>query len=484
MPRSIPLLLAVTTLLVVASAAGPVGALVQPDRVVDADTEFVDGENDGTYHKPATVLFDVETNDTYELRTADDRALVAQLAAENGTVTVDTEGVDPGEYVLLPSDGDDVVYRFTVEVNPTTTTEPANDRADDGANGPSVSLQAGARYERGTVVTVDVDSSESYEVVPVFEWNYAMYPGVDDGTVRVDTSELRLGWYAVRTDDGEEVLGTFEVVASTDEESGPKSPDDNLVVARSERADAVDVESRDVRYRGQVLRFRVDGDTPYVLRSPDGDNLGAFTSSDHAVFVNTTTLSPGVYRLERRNGPTVYRVAIARQRLDAVANGTTVRLASNRRSFRLAVESDALSREDLLAAFPTARASDGRVVLNVSGGEASRSVDETALDPGTYTLTLTAPDTGANATVTVTVLGAGNATATNGTDTARALPQTTTATNAVTASSEGESTTDGASRTETPVGTTSTKGPGFGVLVALTAAVAGATMLLARRRSR
>lgn len=484
MPRSIPLLLAVTTLLVVASAAGPVGALVQTDRTVDADGGPVDGEDGGTYQPPVTVVFDVETNDTYELRTADDRALVAQLATENGTVAVDTTGLDAGEYVLLPSDGDTVEYRFTVEVDPTTTTEPTNGRGDDAADGPRVALQSGARYERGTVVTVDVDPDESYEVVPVFDWNYAMYPGVEDGVVAVETSELRLGWYAVRTDDGDEVLGTFEVVASTDDgEPGPKLPTDELVVARSERADAVAVESRDVRYRGQVLRFRVDGDTRYVLRSPDGDNLGAFTSSDHAVYVNTTTLSPGVYRLERRHGPTVYRVAVAEQTLDAASNGTTVRVASNRRSFEVVVESDALSQETLLAAFPTATATDGRVVLNVSGGEATRSVDGAALGPGTYILTLTVPDTGVNTTVTVAVPEAANATATAGTATARALPRTATEATTTAAGTGAAST----SWSEADAGTatpTAVSGPGFGGATALLATGVGATVLLARRRAR
>ncbi|MFC7069444.1 hypothetical protein [Halobaculum lipolyticum] len=472
----------IALLLAAVLVIAPAGHAVVTDSADPADSaETVDGTDGGTYDGSVTIAFDVDPNESYVLRTATERLPVAQFAGENGTVFLDTGPLDPGEYVLVARGNDAVAYEFTVTGEPDVSETPSD---GDERTGETEAIVAGDRYETGTVLTVEVRTDRYYEVVPLFEWAYSMHLTADGGTLEIDTSRLRPGWYAVHTPDGEAVMTTFEVVESApepdpDDEADPQPPADALLVDRDARPDAVRAADRGIYYRGQLLRFRVDGDTDYVLRAPNDTELGSFSATDHRVYLNTTTLPEGLYRLERPDGHVVYHAQIRPQTLRASADGTTVRLVSNRQEYAAVLTSESLSEAALLSAFPRAERRDGRVVLPVGSADATFALETAGLDSGEYDLTVTIPDTGARATANGTAPDPVAATATPSGGTPRALAGTATpretgsgggtAETTPTAAPAGGATT---AASTTPARRTAVDGPGFGPASALAATLA------------
>lgn len=81
-------------------------------------------EDEGTYKIATLLTFEVaHEGDTYELRKGDELLYVDQLQATEGSIELNTTGLDPGKYALVHGSSDDVAYNFTlVATEPTATT--------------------------------------------------------------------------------------------------------------------------------------------------------------------------------------------------------------------------------------------------------------------------------------------------------------------------------------------------------------------------
>ena len=112
MSRSTALLLALTLL---------VAALAAPAVAASTPTTAEDG---GIYETGVALVFDVDGSEEYTLRTAKDDRFLNAFQSENGTVTVDTESMDPGEYVLVDEASGEVVYEFAIVTEKTETASP------------------------------------------------------------------------------------------------------------------------------------------------------------------------------------------------------------------------------------------------------------------------------------------------------------------------------------------------------------------------
>lgn len=401
MGRTKSLQIATAALLVAVATLAPAAGLVGGESTADPVTV----EDGGTYQKPVVLRFEVASeNGTYELRTADDRLFVTELVAHNGTVILDTGPLDPGEYVLLDSETDRVRYRFTLEANPNAAATET-----DAQYYPNATVEPGKTYPLATRLHVPVDASHRYEIVPLFDWDYAIYQPGDDGRLEVKGWTLRPGWYAVYDAETGRAVTTFRLTegktGANDERAADRVPPAPaaLVPDDAARENATNVGDRRVLWRGQPLAFRVDGDADYVLRADNGTALGRFAPRDHTVYLTTRNLSGGMYTLERPGGHVVYRFTLASQTLSATEEGDSVRVTSNRRGWDLVVEAANLSRETLSAAFPEAVERGGRVVVLDVGSTAEVAVNERDLPAGNHTLTLRAVDTGVTTTVTVHV---------------------------------------------------------------------------------
>lgn len=448
---------------------------------VAADGPVV-AEDGGTYQKPVVLQFDVANeNGTYELRTASDRAFVAELIAENGAVTLETASLRPGDYVLLDSETDRVEYRFTLTANP----DAGNDTDAGDRSHPNLTVSAGETYPLDARLLVSVEGGHRYEVVPLFDWSYAMYKVGDGGTIAVEAWRLRPGWYAVYESESDRAVTTFRLTAAPNESREKRDathPPSALVPNASDRRNATTVGSRQVLWRGQSLAFRVDGDVRYVLRADNGTALGWFEPRDHEVVLSTAQLSTGTYTLERPDGHVAYRFALASQSLSVSAEESALRITSNRRGYDLVVTSPNLSRDVLAAVFPTAVERSGAVVLPDIGSESRVPVNVSALPAGNHTVTLRAADAAdAAETVTVTVPIAESGTTVGG-DTPNGAPPRGSATEPVTATASptlATSATPTASATAhgSTAPATSGRGPGFGVVAAVCGLAVGLVQL-------
>lgn len=80
-------------------------------------------EDGATYETARRLSFEVaHDQETYILRTGEQRLYVDQLRSTDGTIELDTTGLDPGQYVLVRQSSGDVSHRFTLVGDETTTT--------------------------------------------------------------------------------------------------------------------------------------------------------------------------------------------------------------------------------------------------------------------------------------------------------------------------------------------------------------------------
>lgn len=84
----------------------------------DSATTVEDG---GHYEIPAQLSFEnLEEGDSYELRKGDENVYVDQFQPATNRIQLDTEGLNPGEYSLIHTESDEIVYQFTLEGEETT----------------------------------------------------------------------------------------------------------------------------------------------------------------------------------------------------------------------------------------------------------------------------------------------------------------------------------------------------------------------------
>lgn len=113
---AVALTVASVGVLTVASVGGValVGADTPEETRGSVAAEPVPAENGSTYWRGQVLAFSVESADAYELRTADDPRLVAQLEPSDGTVLLNTTRLSPGRYVLSRGSSTTVAYEFAV----------------------------------------------------------------------------------------------------------------------------------------------------------------------------------------------------------------------------------------------------------------------------------------------------------------------------------------------------------------------------------
>lgn len=437
----------------------------------------VEATNGTAYDYGTTIAVDVSTNGSYALRNADG-AFVAELAAENETVVIDTGSLRNGDYTLRDGDGA-TVFAFGVEGAPTTTTTTTastTDDTDDG--GETVALEDGATYDAGVTLTRDV-AGEEY-VLRTGDGAFVRQLAADGGTVAFDTGDLD-GPYRLVDADGT-VVAAFTVDGADETTTTTTTTTTASDESAGSEADApldrtVDAEDGGVYWRGLTLRFDVDGDA--TLRTGDGAFVRQFAAGDGYVTLETAALDPGNYRLTATDAAAF---SVARQTLDATGSEGTLAVRSNRADYPLVLRSDALTTDELHALVPASEVRDGRVLVSGVGANATLELDASALASGSYDVTAIAGDTGVRDDATVTLAasepasGEANSTATapgeNGAS--GADETTTTSTTTTSATTSTTTTTD-----DTGGGTTVGDSPGFG-LVAGALALAGAA-LLARR---
>jgi hypothetical protein len=95
------------------AVAGAVAPAEQvPESAVSADPVPV--ENGSTYWRGQVLSFSVEGSGVYEVRAADGGELVTQLEASDGSASLETTALSPGEYVLSNASSGSVAYQFAV----------------------------------------------------------------------------------------------------------------------------------------------------------------------------------------------------------------------------------------------------------------------------------------------------------------------------------------------------------------------------------
>ncbi|WP_435097587.1 hypothetical protein [Halarchaeum sp. P4] len=454
-----------SVLLVGVAAACLAGPAVAADPVA--------ATNGTTYEHGTSIAIDVETNGSYALYTADD-AFVAEFAAENGTVVVDTGDLENGDYVLTNA-SEATVFAFGVEGAPTTTTttEPAKTTNDtDRPDDKTLKLEDGSTYDAGVTLTRDVAGDEY--TLETTDGEFVMELAAQNGTLTVETDGLD-GEYVLRDADGTAVA-TFTVEATDEtttttttttssasvsdggDSAGDDAPLDQTVAA----------ENDSVYWQGLTLRFDVDADHA-TLRTADGAFVGEYAADNGTVTVETAGLDTGDYWL---NASGTVHFSVARQFLDAADQGDTLGVTSNRAGYPLVLQSSALSDEQLRVLVPASETRDGHVVVSNLSHDATLELDESVVAPGNYSVTAVAGDTGVrdDATVTVRATSGGSATSTT------TGPAENGATGGANTTSTATSTT---SATTTTPPATNGGSPGFGL--AASALALGGAALLARR---
>ncbi|GGL30640.1 hypothetical protein GCM10009037_12950 [Halarchaeum grantii] len=434
----------------------------------------VEATNGTTYDHGTIIAVDVSTNESHVLRNADG-AFVAEFAAENGTVLIDTGALRNGDYTLRNGDGA-TVFAFGVDGAPTTTTTTtANTTDDTDDGGETVALEDGATHDAGVTLTRDV-AGEEY-VLRTGDGAFVRQLAADGGTVAFDTGDLD-GPYRLVDADGT-VVASFTVDGV--DETTTTTPTTTTADERAgSEADApldrtVDAEDGGVYWRGLTLRFDVEGDA--TLRTGDGAFVRQLAADDGHVTLETASLDVGDYRLTATDAAAF---SVARQSLDATGSEGTLTVTSNRADYPLVLRSDALTTDELHALVPASAVRDGRVLVGDVGANATLDLDASALASGSYDLTAIAGDTGVRDDATVTLAasapasGEANSTATAPGENGASETTTTSTTTSATTTTNATTTTDG-----TGGGTTVGDSPGFG-LVAGVLALAGAA-LLARR---
>lgn len=388
----------------VAGAVVPVAAATGNDTSSGA----IDAEDGGEYEIPATLQFDVEEADAlYELRTADERSLVAQFHAEGGHVTLDTASMDPGQYVLMNTDSDEAIVEFSLvdEVQDEAAGDSDAPNSDAIADRPRTTLTDGESYTRSGWLDVAVDDDNRYEVEALFDWSYTLLPERTDDTLHIRTWTLRTGWYAVYDTETDRAVTTFELLETKRPAETASAPE---VLSSGPVAGTQTVTATDggIFWHGQTLRFRVDGDATYRVVDGDGTTVSRTSTTAHWLSLNTTDLDRGEYTLEREDGHDLYTVILVSQSLTAKGGTGSVAVDSNRGRFDVALSSSDLSKVELLDLVPAAIERDGAVVVeDVRAGERIWFDDSTPT--GNYSLTVRAVDTGTTSSATMTVPEAG-----------------------------------------------------------------------------
>lgn len=275
-----------------------------------ADT--VTAEDGGTYEIPLTLQFDVGEGD-YTLRTADG-LFVNQLVAENGTVTLDTDGMDPGEYVLNDPDTGETLYEFTLVGDPSTptATDRATETETESAAAPvpselsvpesdrsNAADATGARvFWAGQDVAFRVDGDTSYRLLHDGE-ALGRLTGPDHYRY-LNTTALEPGMYTVERRGGHEVY-RFSV---TEQTLSATATGDELAVSSNRRGFDLVLSSSNVsttqlldavpsatQQDGRVVVTGVGPDTTIPVAAgslPVGNHTVTMTVTDTGVTANAT----------------------------------------------------------------------------------------------------------------------------------------------------------------------------------------------------
>ncbi|WP_439028314.1 PGF-CTERM sorting domain-containing protein [Haloarchaeobius sp. DT45] len=596
------------SLVVVASATGAPATSTGPADVSDGPHEVGQTLETDTFTAGTTVELRQQDGDAW--------AFVTQLAvADDGTLTIETESLDPGTYRLLDDQGTEQTFELLAGDGGTGDdgTGDEGTGGDDGAqndtsddtDGTPVPVSEGP-HESGQTLETDTftaDTTLELQQQDGDTWLFVSELVVDsDGTLTVETDALDPGTYRLVDDQGTEQ--SFELVAGDGDQSSQTETDNTdgdtvpvtdgphevgqtletdtftagttvelrqqdgdtwAFVAQLAVTDAgvLTLETTDLdpgTYRlaagdGTHLQFDLgDGDTAdptrteaglvwqgqpvesdafaagstVELQQRDGDTwafVAEFTPGDDGLTVPTTDLDRGQYRLVGEQNSTV-TFTVTEQALavnadqssvenvgDDGATTATLDVSSNRDSYTLHVTSASLSPTDLVAILGAGEPADSPndddadpdyARITVDGTDTTVTADAAGLPPGTYTLSFESADTTATASVDLTVErgsessddeagGAGDGAGTDSQPTtvqgaadegtegspAQKTPGTTTTspTDSTTTAGGTEPT---AATDDTSGAAVSTDGsPGFGALLALLA-LAG-TVLLGRR---
>lgn len=165
-------------------------------QLVQSAQEPIVVENESTYQVSQTLQFEVDgSKDSYEVRTKDDD-MIAELAVNNGTATLDTGSLDAGTYVLVHGPSKTVTYQFTLTASETTNTTTVTDDNEHSRT--------------ATNVTFDVSGkADAYELRTENGSVLVMELQANNGSVMVDTSELNYGAYVLVNGGNEEVVHQF-----------------------------------------------------------------------------------------------------------------------------------------------------------------------------------------------------------------------------------------------------------------------------------
>lgn len=272
--------------------------------------ETVTAEDGGTYEIPVTLQFDVgdESND-YEVRTADG-LLVVQLAAEDGTATLDTGHMDPGEYVLENPDTGETLYEFTLVGEPSTATATETDsQSEPEPVRPELRVRTGDRSDAvdatdarvfwaGQNVAFRVDGDTSYLLFHDGE-QLGRLTGADHYRY-LNTTALEPGMYTVRRHGGHEVyrfslsdqaLSATATKTEIDVASNRRGFDLVLSSPTVSAAQLLDAVPDATREDGRVVVADVGSDTSIPVEAgalPAGNHSLRLTVADTGVAANAT----------------------------------------------------------------------------------------------------------------------------------------------------------------------------------------------------
>ncbi|MFC6951837.1 CARDB domain-containing protein [Halorubellus litoreus] len=158
----------------------------------------------GEYQPGQVLVSDSWSVSTVELqyRTDDAWAFVAQLSVTDGTVTVSTDGADPGRYRLV-ADGTARTVSFRLRA-PTTAATTVDDSTttETSTNDPDEALEDGGTYWMGQTLVDErwnVDTAELQQERDG-SWVFVSEIPVDDDTVRVHTANADPGRYRLVAD--------------------------------------------------------------------------------------------------------------------------------------------------------------------------------------------------------------------------------------------------------------------------------------------
>ena len=304
-----------------------------------ADTVTV--EDGGTYEQPVTLQFDVpDGSNDYAVRTADG-LFVNQLAAENGTAMLDTDHMDPGEYVLTNPDTGETLYTFTLVGEPSTPTAtapataaetepepvrpalrvPTADRSD------AVDATDARVFWVGQDLAFRVDGDTSYQFAHDGE-QLGRLTGPDHYRY-LNTTALEPGMYTVRRHGGhdvyrfslsEQTLSATATEAELDVTSNRRGFDLVLSSPNASTAQLLEAVPDATRQHGRVVVTDVGSDASIPVETgslPVGNHTLTLTVADTGTTANATL------QVAARNGSATAATATAKGAVSTTAATTT-----------------------------------------------------------------------------------------------------------------------------------------------------------------